>query len=130
MSISSLVNNPNYLRTQSITNATAAAIPVPAVVAGAVLGSLALVQTVGLVEQILVLGAGYWSISANSTLDPVDGGQTIEFMQAQIIDSVTGFVYGSSPCIFGATAANSANVPVNLNTNIFLRIKTKVSHTI
>ena len=110
-------------RTQLVTNATAAAIPIPATAAGAALCNVPMVQTDGAVEQVLVVGPGLWAITARGALDPVDAAQTIEYAQAQILDSVTGVVYGASAAIFGATSANAANVLVYVSINMFLRVE-------
>ena len=110
-------------RTQLVTNASAAAIPVPNTGAGAALCNLPMIQTDGAVEQVLVVGPGLWAITARGALDPVDAAQTIEYAQAQILDSVTGVVYGASAAILGSsTVAGAANVLVYVSINMFLRV--------
>ncbi len=121
MSVSNFGFEP---RTQLVTNAFAAAIAIPDTGAGAALCTVAMVQTVAGGEQVLVIGPGLWAVTARGALDPVDGAQTIQFAQAQILDSVTNAVYGSSAAILGSTTgAGSANVLVNVSINMFLRVE-------
>ncbi len=120
MSVSNFGFEP---RTQLVTNALAAAIAIPATAAGAALCNVAMVQTAGAVEQVIVVGPGLWAITARGALDPVDAPQTIEYAQAQILDSATGVVYGASAAILGSTTvAGAANVLVYVSINMFLRV--------
>ena len=120
MSVANYAFDP---RTQLVTNATAGAIVIPATGAGAALCNVPMVQTLGGAEQVLVIGSGLWAITARGALDPVDAAQTIEYAQAQILDSVTNVVYGASTAILGSTTVGgAANVLVYVSINMFLRV--------
>ena len=97
-------------RSQTVTNALAAAIVIPATAQDAALTNLPLIKTVGNAEITLLLSEGVWSVRAVAYLDPIDGAQSIQFGQAVIINTLTGARVASSSAIFGADVLGATNV--------------------
>ena len=118
----SVANFGPTFRYQTVTNALAAQIAIPATLANALLTNLALIKTVGDVEIPLLLGEGVWSVRAVAFLDPLDGAQPIQFGQAVIINTLTGARVASSTAILGADILGATNVLIECSADCTLVI--------
>lgn len=94
------------LRVQSIVNLSGADIVIAAAI-GNVVTTTPLIQTAGLVEAPLVLGAGTWAITARVALNMFNGASLYDLIEADLFQNASQVA--ACPIACGASVVDGTN---------------------